>query len=133
VPEGDGTFLNAKEFKYATFFYRVRDSVADHWEDLAASEYRRRDPTGNIYGVRDRSTMLRVQLNKQGVLVDVHVEQTSNVDFLDAVAVEAFKRAQPFPNPPPGIADEDGSIRFNFQFIITMNPNRGSNIFRSLH
>ncbi len=120
VPEGDGTFLNTKEFKYATFFYRVRDSVASYWEDLASNEYRRRDPTGNIYGIRDRSTMLQVRLSRDGKLSDVKVEQTSGVDFLDHVAVEAFQKAQPFPNPPPGIADEDGSIRFNFQFVVTM-------------
>lgn len=130
LPEGDGTFLNAKEFKYATFFYRVRDSVASYWEDLAASEYRRRDPTGNIYGVRDRSTLLRVQLNRQGGLADVRVEQTSGVDFLDHVAVEAFRKAEPFPNPPAGIADEDGSIRFNFQFVVTMRARSSLNMFQ---
>lgn len=120
VPEGDGTFLNTKEFKYATFFYRVRDSVASYWEDLAATEYRRRDPTGNIYGIRDRSTLLQIKLSPDGKLSDVKVEQTSGVDFLDHVAVEAFRKAEPFPNPPAGIADEDGNIRFNFQFVVTM-------------
>jgi TonB family protein len=130
LPEGDGTFLNTKEFKYATFFYRVRDSVASYWEDLAASEYRRRDPTGNIYGIRDRSTLLRIQLNREGGLADVRVEQSSGVDFLDHVAVEAFKKAEPFPNPPAGIADEDGSIRFNFQFVVTMRPRSPLNPFQ---
>lgn len=130
VPEGDGTFLNAKEFKYATFFYRVRDSVASYWEDLASNEYRRRDPTGNIYGIRDRSTMLQVRLSRDGKLSDVKVEQTSGVDFLDHVAVEAFQKAQPFPNPPPGIADEDGSIRFNFQFVVTMRSRSPLDFFQ---
>lgn len=130
VQEGDATFLNTKEFKYATFFYRVRDSVFDHWVDAAAREYRRRDPTGNIYGVRDRATMLAIELSPQGELDDVRVERTSGVEFLDAVAIEAFKRAQPFPNPPAGIVDEDGHIRFNFQFIITMSPSSGLNLFK---
>lgn len=130
VPEGDGTFLNTKEFKYATFFYRVRDSVAAYWEDLAAQEYRRRDPTGNIYGVRDRSTLLHIQLTRDGKLDTVRVEQTSGVDFLDNVAVQAFKMAEPFPNPPPGIVEEDGSIRFNFQFVVTMRSRGPFNLFR---
>lgn len=130
VPEGDGTFLNTKEFKYATFFYRVRDSVAAYWEDLAAQEYRRRDPTGNIYGIRDRSTLLHIQLTRDGRLDTVRVEQTSGVDFLDNVAVQAFKMAEPFPNPPPGIVEEDGSIRFNFQFVVTMRSRGPLNLFR---
>ncbi len=128
VEEGEGTYLNAKEFKYATFFYRVKDSVSDEWSGLATSEYRRRDPTGNIYGFKDRSTLLRIQLNMSGEIDDIRVEQGSGVDFLDTVAVEAFRRAQPFPNPPAGIADADGFIRFNFMFVITMSSSRG--IFR---
>lgn len=128
VEEGDGTFLNAKEFKFATFFYRVRDGVSDQWTGLASSEYRRRDPTGNIYGFKDRSTLLRVQLNLNGEIDDIRVEQGSGVDFLDSVAIEAFRRAQPFPNPPAAIADADGIIRFNFMFVITMSSSRG--IFR---
>jgi TonB family protein len=130
VPEGDGTFLNTKEFKYATFFYRVRDSVAGYWEDLAAAEYRRRDPTGNIYGIRDRSTLLHIELTRDGRLGQVRIEQTSGVDFLDNVAVQAFKMAEPFPNPPPGIVDEDGAIRFNFQFVVTMRSRGPFNLFR---
>lgn len=126
LPEGEGTFLNTKEFKYATFFYRVRDSVASYWEDLAAQEYRRRDPTGTIYGVRDRSTVLQIRLDRSGGLAAVQVESSSQVGFLDDVAVRAFQMAEPFPNPPPGIMDEDGHIRFNFQFVVTMGRRRGA-------
>lgn len=129
VPEGDGTFLNTKQFKYATFFYRVRDSVAPVWEDMISREYRRRDPTGSIYGVRDRMTMLTIRLDPDGRLTDVRVARTSGVDFLDDVAVQAFKTAEPFPNPPAGIVDADGSIRFSFGFTVTMRP-RGLNPFR---
>ena len=130
VPEGEGTFLNAKEFKYATFFYRVRDSVATYWEDLASREYRRRDPSGNIYGIRDRATLLHIQLSPDGSLANVRVEQTSGVDFLDNVAVQAFRMAEPFPNPPAGIADQDGRIRFNFQFVVTMRSRSPLNLFK---
>jgi TonB family protein len=130
VPEGEGTFLNTKEFKYATFFYRVRDSVATFWEDQVYREYRRRDPTGNIYGVRDRATLLQVQLNREGRLEDVRIEQTSGVEFLDHVAVQAFRMAEPFPNPPPALADADGNIRFSFQFVVVMQSRGPLNLFR---
>lgn len=130
MPEGEGTFLNTKEFKYATFFYRVRDSVATFWEDQVYREYRRRDPTGNIYGVRDRATLLQVQLNREGRLEDVRIEQTSGVEFLDHVAVQAFRMAEPFPNPPPALADADGNIRFSFQFVVVMQSRGPLNLFR---
>jgi TonB family protein len=130
VLEGDGTFLNTKEFKYATFFYRVQDSVYDHWVGAALREYRRRDPTGNIYGVQDRATLLSISLDRDGSLDDVRVEKGSGVDFLDLVAVEAFRKAQPFPNPPQGIVDDDGRIRFNFKFVVTVGSGSGLNLFR---
>ena len=98
-------------------------------DDLVAREYRRRDPTGNIYGVRDRATLLTIQLAPDGRLTSVQVRNSSGVDFLDSVAVEAFKMAEPFPNPPTGIQDEDGSIRFNFQFVV-MRPRGPLNLFR---
>jgi TonB family protein len=120
VPEGEGTFLNAKEFKYATFFYRVRDSVGGVWLNRVNREYRMRDPTGSIYGVRDRQTTLNIRLDLKGNIEEVRVQQSCGLDFLDALAVEAFRLAEPFPNPPAGIADADGMIRFNFGFVLTM-------------
>lgn len=130
VPEGEGTFLNTKEFKYATFFFRVRDSVASRWDSLLTQEYRRRDPTGSIYGVRDRSTVLHIKLALDGSLSGVRVSKTSGVDFLDQVAVQAFKLAEPFPNPPAAMADQDGYIRFNFQFVVVMSSSSPLRLFR---
>ena len=118
VPEGDGTFLNSKEFKYATFFYRVKDSVGNIWYDMVLRELRRRDPTGNIYGPRDRATLLSIRLKPDGRLAEVRVANSSGVQFLDDVAVQAFKMAEPFPNPPTALADDDGFITFNFQFVM---------------
>lgn len=122
VPEGDGTFLNTKEFKYATFFIRVKDSVEGHWHTLTRQEYRRRDPTGRIYGQRNRSTLLTVVLDDAGRLGSVRIAESCGLDFLDQAAVEAFRRAQPFPNPPDGIIEDDGNVRFNFQFVVVFRP-----------
>ena len=60
----------------------------------------RRDPTGTMYGGRDRVTVLSVTLDREGNLEDVVVERSSGLDFLDIEAVKAFEKAQPFPHPP---------------------------------
>jgi len=120
VPEGDGTYLNTKEFKYATFFIRVKDSVEGYWRDITQREYRRRDPTGRVYGSRDRATLLSIVLEPTGELDSVSVARSCGLDFLDQAAVRAIREAQPFPNPPAGITGDDGSIRFNFQFVVVM-------------
>ena len=48
-----------------------------------------------------------------------------SVDFLDDEAVTAFRDAQPFPNPPPGLVDPDSKLitfRFGFYFEISGAP-----------
>lgn len=118
VPEGDGTFLNTREFKYATFFYQIRDSVRPFWRSDIRREMRRRDPAGNIYGPGDLKTLLFIRLDDAGKLSEVRVAKSSGYEFLDHVAIRAFQQAESFPNPPAGIVDEDGNINFHFAFVL---------------
>lgn len=130
VPEGEGTFLNTRSFKYATFFYQIRDSVGPHWRTDVRREMRRRDPTGDIYGPGDLKTLLFIRLDDSGRLSEVRVAESSGYDFLDAVAVRAFKKAESFPNPPKGIVDSEGHINFHFAFVLYTGRRGPLNIFR---
>jgi TonB family protein len=119
VDDGDETALNAKKWKFASFFNRVKRQVRDQWRP--AEEYRKRDPTFRIFGMRDRFTLLRVSIKPDGALASVGLETGSGIDFLDDVAVEAFKLAQPFPNPPRQLVEDSSgliSFRFGFYFEI---------------
>lgn len=131
VPEGDGTFLNTKEFKYATFIHRVSDSVYPYWDSFLHTEYRRRDPTRRIYGTKDRATVVSLELNLSGEVAGLHVSESSGVEFLDDVIVRAIRKASPFPNPPEAMADDDGVIRLNYRFVVVLRPGSGS-LFRRL-
>jgi hypothetical protein len=42
------------------------------------------------------------------------------VDFLDDTAIEAFKQAQPFPNPPHQLV-RGGLIDFDFGFYVEVS------------
>ncbi len=118
LEEGDGTFLNTREWKYAGFFNRVKQGIGMTWHP--AAELRRRDPTLSMYGGRDRQTVVSVTLNKDGRVREVFVSRSCGLDFLDLEAVRAFERAQPFPNPPPGLLDEDGTVQFTFGFFVQL-------------
>ena len=48
----------------------------------------------------DKITRCLITLDKEGKLVKVQVIGNSGVQELDQAAVEAFKSAAPFPNPP---------------------------------
>jgi TonB family protein len=130
VPEGDGTFLNTRAFKYATFFYQVRDSVGAYWKSDVREAMRRRDPTGDVYGPGNLKTLLFVRHDDSGDLSEVRVEESSGYDFLDDVAVRAFEQAKSFPNPPAGIIDENGFIAFRFSFVLFTGRRGPLNIFR---
>jgi TonB family protein len=119
VEEGEGTYLNTREWKYSSFFNRIKQTVGMHWDPNAAM--RQRDPTGEIFLYKDRITVVTVTLDQQGLLKDVEVEKPSGVDFLDREAVAAFQRSQPFPNPPPALRNAHGEIRFNFGFYLEVN------------
>jgi TonB family protein len=128
VEEGDGTFLSTREWKYSSFFNRVKQSIGMHWDPSV--QLRRRDPTGNIYGGRDRHTVVKVTLNEEGRVTDIFVEKSCGLDFLDLEAVRSFERAQPFPNPPPGLAAADAKIRFSFGFFVDMGGGPRMRLFR---
>jgi TonB family protein len=130
VEEGEGTFLNTREWKYASFFNRVKQEVASTWDPGTA--LRKRDPTGDLYAWKDRLTVLKVILDVDGRLADCYVEQSSGVDFLDREAIRAFEEAQPFPNPPRGILDERDRVVFTFGFFLDTTSRPGLRFFRTL-
>ncbi|HWM84752.1 MAG TPA: energy transducer TonB, partial [Kofleriaceae bacterium] len=120
---GDFTALNSRKWKYATFFNRMKRQVAQNWHPDQV--YIRRDPTGNIYGTRDRLTILSVSLKPNGSVAKIYVAKQSGVDFLDDEAVRAFREAQPFPNPPGGLVDARSNlITFSFGFHFGIGGDR---------
>jgi TonB family protein len=128
VEEGDGTYLSTREWKYASFFNRVKQSVGMQWDPSVA--LRQRDPTGNAYTGRDRYTLLSVKLGPDGRIREVAVEKSCGLDFLDLEAVRSFERAQPFPNPPAGLLDGDSQVKFSFGFFLDMGGGPRMRLFR---
>jgi len=121
VPRDDSTVLDANKYKFADFFYQVKEAVRRHWNPNAV--YRRRDPTGRLYGVKDRHTILRVTLDPAGRLKQLIMRRHSGLDFMDAEAMRAMRRAQPFPNPPQGLV-RDGKITFDFGFYFEITAGK---------
>jgi TonB family protein len=119
VPEGEGTFLDTREWRYAAFFNRVKQAVAAKWDPNGRLRAKNRSP-----GFADRVTALHVALRPDGSLADVYVAKSCGIDELDQEAVKAFEQAQPFSNPPTALV-ENGAIRFVFGFTLT-NETLGS-------
>jgi len=112
--ENGEAVLNAKRWKFAIFFNRVKTKVKAHWKPV--EEYRRRDPDGTLYGYQDRTTLLHVCLRADGSLDQITIERSSGLEFLDELAEETFQKAQPFGEPPCQLIGSTGLVQFQFGF-----------------
>ncbi len=128
IDDGDSTALNAKKWKFSAFFNRMKRQVAQEWHPDVV--YVQHDPSGNIYGVKDRVTVLRVNLKPDGTIMTTNIVQSSGVFPLDDEAIAAFRRAQPFQNPPKDLVESDGQIHFTFAFIFELSGRTSTKVYR---
>jgi TonB family protein len=120
IDEGAENLLNSRRWKYASFFNRVRDAVAQHWHPEVV--HAARDPDGRIYGTKTRITRLLIRLDPHGNLRGIRLDRPSGVDYLDEEAIRAVRTAQPFHNPPSQLVDPTtGFIDFGFGFIFEIH------------
>jgi TonB family protein len=128
VDSGDETALNSKRWVYASFFNRLKRQVAQNWDP--ATVWRRKDPTGTVFGAKTRITEVRVSLSRRGELEKILVTTPSGVTELDDEAVRAFRSAGPFPNPPDGLIQKDNLITFAFGFYFEIGGNASHTSWR---
>ncbi len=117
--ESDITDVNAREFRYWGFFERIKRQVRREWNPVPV--HLRYDPTGQVWGVRDRLTVVRVTLDEKGNVVDLKVVKPSGAKPLDREALRALRAASPFPHPPKALFDKDGKLRFQFGFLLEID------------
>lgn len=126
VATGMQTVLSTREFVYYSYYNRIKDKLRQYWEPKIKEKMERIIRQGRqIASSSDRITKIVIILDTKGTLVRVQVIGPSGVQDLDEAAVEAFRAAAPFPNPPKGIADPDGSIRIRWDFILEANLGNG--------
>jgi protein TonB len=119
VKTGAQTMLSTREFIYFSYYNRIKRQLQQHWEPQIKDKVVHLFKQGRqIASAGDRVTRLRITLDKNGTLVGVAVLGQSGVTELDNVAVDAFRQAAPFPNPPAGIVEPDGTIKIDWSFIL---------------
>lgn len=114
------TQLNTREYKYYGYNMRIRTQL-DQWYETKLREQMKKiiSQGRTIASEENKRTQLLIILNAKGNLVGVQVLGASGVRELDDAAVEAFKKAAPFPNPPKGMVDNDGTIKVRWDFVLS--------------
>ncbi|PIS10865.1 MAG: energy transducer TonB [Bdellovibrio sp. CG10_big_fil_rev_8_21_14_0_10_47_8] len=119
VEKGSETLLSSREFVYHTFYSRIRRQLNQFWIGKVRDKLAKIVKEGrSIASTEDHVTKLLITLDRKGLLMKVQVVSDSGVRDLDDAAIEAFKEAAPFPNPPNGIVDPDGTIKIRWDFVL---------------
>lgn len=125
VEEGDETALSSREFRFATFLNRMRSAIGDVWYPTVETAIRERDPEGRDVFFRERTVVLELTLGPSGELRRLRIAESSEVPFVDEVAVAAVRKAQPFSNPPRAMFGPGGEARIPFAFTVFPFERRG--------
>jgi TonB family protein len=116
------TLLSTREFVYYTYYQRIRTQIRQFWEPSIRGKVKKIFAQGrSIASEKDHITRVVIILDKNGSLMRVQIVGESGLKDLDDAAVEAFRMAEPFPNPPKGIVEKDGTIKINWDFILEAN------------
>lgn len=118
VDKGDETKLNTKKFIYAAYFNKIKQAISQHWTPGYVLIIN--DPRGHIYGKKNRYTKLKVLLTGNGSISKISVITSSGIDFLDREAINAFKMAAPFQNPPEVLLNKSKELEIQFGFMVSM-------------
>lgn len=118
VKVGVETVLNTREFVYYAYYARIKEQLRHHWEPKIRDKILRLVVTGRTIASQDRTTRLTITLDAWGSLLRVQVVEGSGLSDLDDAAIEAFRSASPFPNPPKGIISSDGTVQIHWDFVL---------------
>lgn len=108
IKEGPVVSLNTAEFKYVSYFSKLRDKIKMVW----------RYPEGAKNAGLQGRLMLRFVLNNDGSLRYVKVVKSSGFPILDEAAVKAIKKAAPFYAIPKKLGDNLNVVA-NFEYALS--------------
>lgn len=120
VDPGLQTLLNTREFKYHSYYSRIRRQLEFHWEGQVRSQLTKYFKTNRRPASlnEDKITTVILELNSAGLLVKLNLMTSSGLQELDSAAIEALRAAAPFPNPPQGLIEEDGTVKIRWDFVL---------------
>lgn len=118
VAMGERTILSTREFKYFSYYNRVKDLLRQYWKPSIEREVSKLWGKGQMLRESELVTRLLVLLDSKGQVQKVSKVGASGVSEIDDIAVQAFQAASPFPNPPSALIEADGFVRLKWDFIL---------------
>lgn len=118
IESGSENILNSKEVLYFSFYERTKGQLEQYWRPRIREKVYEMLTKRNPQLATSKVTKLLIYLDSKGTLVNVQVLKNSGLVDLDDVAIQAFKSAEPFPNPPKALIESDGLVKIRWDFIV---------------
>jgi protein TonB len=113
------TLLNTREYKFASFYERIREKLNHQWQSRVRAEMENLYLQGVQHIEGERITKLRIALNPEGRVVKIEKYGSAGFHELDRAAIHAFEAAGPFPNPPRELLEASGQLlSIDWHFVV---------------
>lgn len=124
IPLGNMTALNTDRNTFYSFYSRVEDLTRHRWDSRIQNSVNSfSNETRQLLNQRKYwITQIEFLLNKNGELVNALIMKESGIPAFDMAAVNAFKDARIFPNPPREMVQPDGFIHLKYSFHVHWTP-----------
>ena len=118
---GPMTALNTDRLTYYSFYARIEDLIRYRWESRIWSAIESYDQNYLKTVIAQRSWVTHAEflIRPDGKLVQALIMKPSGVQKFDQAAINAFKEAAIFPNPPKELIQSDGLIHLKYSFNVT--------------
>jgi TonB family protein len=128
VAVGAETVLNAAEYKFYSFYERIREKLAHRWNQELQQQFQALIAQGKtISGTR--TTKLEVHMNPAGQIQKIRVLGSAGIEALDHAAIDAFQQAGPYPNPPQALIEEgQGRVKVRWDFVVVADAHQGMRV-----
>lgn len=123
VAVGSITALNTDRLTYYSFYSRVNEAIYFRWNSRVRTSLDSFDSNyiRNVIRLNRWVTQAEILLRPDGRVHKVLIMKESGILRFDLAAVNAFKEAAIFPNPPQEMIQDDGFIHLKYSFTVAIN------------
>ncbi len=117
---GPMTILNSQEFKYFSYYDRIKQIVAENWRTLIRKAIQQVKANPKKYGnleVGLLTTKLEIILNAKGEILEIRLVGNSGQETFDLAAKTSFEHSAPFAEPPKELV-KDGKFSLRWDFYV---------------
>lgn len=118
IAYGPTTLLNTREYKYASFYNRLKQELGPRWETKIKNILRLKEDVKKLKGLYKTETVFT--MDKNGKIIKVKVSKSSGYENFDEAAFYSLHEIPTMQNLPKDLQEENGNYELNLGFIVQL-------------